>query len=313
MEKPDPSQPVELFRYLRTLVDSANASLSPYPKFALVEAYWHIGRIIVEIEQQGQERADYGIHLIETLSQQLTDTFGKGYSLPNMWRFKQFFLAFPILSTNRRELTHLRQHLRTELCWSHYRMLMQLENLPERAFYIQQAADEQWTVRFMQRMIRTQYYYQVGLGEMQLLSNGTSATKPEKRIASAPTLSAVSGTTRTRLANIKKMLLEQYVGYAFVAQRQYVSVAGQDRWAELVFFHFVLNRFILIQLGEHDPATTTGLRLLLDGYVSRQPPTVTKQPVGLLVNQDGRVKIQTSSQEVVLPLDDKSALPVQFS
>lgn len=65
-----PSQPVELFRYLRTLVDSAEASLGPYPKFALVEAYWHIGRIIVEGEQQGQERANYGIHLIETLSQQ---------------------------------------------------------------------------------------------------------------------------------------------------------------------------------------------------------------------------------------------------
>ena len=314
METPGSNQPIELFRYLRTLVDTAEASRGPFPKFALVEAYWHIGRIIVEIEQQGQQRADYGIHLIETLSQQLTDTFGKGYSLPNMWRFKQFFLAFPILSTNGRELTSLRQYLRSELCWSHYRLLMQLENLQERAFYIQQAADEQWTVRFMQRMIRTRYYYQVGLGEMQLLptNNGTSAAEPGKRLASAPTLSAVGGTARTRLANIKKMLLEQYVGYAFVAQRQYVSVGGQDRWAELVFFHFVLNRFVLVQLGEHDPAATTQLRLLLDGYVSRQPPTIDKQPVGLLVGATGAVKILTTSQEAILLADEESALPLRF-
>lgn len=314
MKTPDYSQPVELFRYLRTLVDGAEAARGPFSRFALVEAYWHIGRIIVEVEQQGQERADYGIHLIETLSGQLTGAFGKGYSLPNMWKFKQFFLAFPILSTNGRELTGLRQHLRVELCWSHYRILMQLENLSERAFYIQQAADEQWTVRFMQRMIQTRYYYQVGLGEMQLIpTDDASVAKLPKRLTSSPALSAVGGTTRTRLANVRKKLLEQYVGYAFVAQRQYVSVTGQDRWAELVFFHFVLNRFVLVQLGEHDLATTTQLRLLLDSYVGRQPPTVDKQPVGLLVNQNGGVIIQTSSQETTLPPDEESALPVQFS
>ncbi|MCY7360033.1 MAG: DUF1016 N-terminal domain-containing protein, partial [Rudanella sp.] len=161
MESPQIVQSVELFLYLRTLVDSAEAARTPYPKFALVEAYWHIGRITVEIEQQGQLRADYGIHLIESLSLQLTEAFGKGYSLPNMWKFKQFFLAFPILSTNGRELARLRKHLRSELCWSHYRILMPLENKQEQAFYIQQAADEQWTVKFLHRMITTRYYYKV--------------------------------------------------------------------------------------------------------------------------------------------------------
>lgn len=312
MEIPDPSQPVELFRYLRTLVDSANASLSPYPKFALVEAYWHIGRIIVEVEQQGQERADYGIHLIETLSQQMTEAFGKGYSLPNMWKFKQFFLAFPILSTNGRELTDLRQHIRTELCWSHYRLLMQLGNLAERAFYIQQAADEQWTVRFMQRMIQTRYYYQVGLGELQLLPKSDNPSKElgkSKVAGTAPTLPTIGSTARTRMANIKKMLLEQYVGYAFVAQRQFVSVAGQDRWAELVFFHYFFNRFILIQLGEHGPADTAQFRLLLDGYASKQSPAIDKPPIGFLLSNVGRVQVVLSSSEAVLPADVRLTLP----
>ena len=70
------------------------------------------------------------------------------------------------------------------------------------------------------------------------------------------------------------MLLEQYVGYAFVAQRQYVSVDGQDRWVELVFFHYVMNRFMLIQLGEHDPAPIAQFRLALDAYLAKQPPII---------------------------------------
>lgn len=310
METPEQSQSVELFRYLRTLVDSTDASRSPYPKFALVEAYWHIGRIVVEIEQQGQQRADYGIHLIEMLSQQLTQVFGKGYSLPNMWKFKQFFLAFPILSTIGRELTNLRQHLRTELCWSHYRILMQLQNVQEQAFYIQQAADEQWTVRFMQRMIRTRYYYQVGLGELRLLPHSDdSARKTDRPLPTSPTPSAIGGTARSRLAGVRKILLEQYVGYAFVAQRQYVSVAGQDRWAELVFFHFVLNRFVLIQLGEHDPVNTAQFRLLLDGYIGKQPPTIDKGPIGFLLDRYGRISVVASSSEIIIPPDELLTLP----
>ncbi len=312
METPETTHPVELFCYLRTLVDSAQASRNPYPKFALVEAYWHIGQIVVEIEQQGQQRADYGIHLIESLSQQLTEAFGQGYSLPNMWRFKQFFLAFQILSTDRREFANLRERFRVELCWSHYRVLMQLKNLAERAFYMQQAADEQWTVRFMQRMVRTRYYYQVGLGERRLLTDDSNSSKrlgQQQSQTSAPTLSAIGGTPRTRLASIRKILLERYVGYAFVAQRQFVSVAGQDRWAELVFFHYVLNRFVLIQLGEHDPTDTAQFQLMLDGYASKQPPTIDKPPIGFLLNKLGQIHISTSSSETVLPANELLTLP----
>lgn len=308
---PHLSDHVELFRYLRTLVDTAEQTRDPYPKFALVEAYWHIGRIIVETEQDGQERADYGIHLIESLSQQLTQAFGKGYSLPNMWRFKQFFLAFQILSTNGRELINLRQHLRIELSWSHYRFLMQLENKQERAFYVHQAADERWTVRMLQKLVRSRYYYQTALGEDQLLADtrklGTTDPTPLSQ-----RVSAVGGTPRTRLATIRKILLERHVGYAFVSQRQFISVAGQDRWIELVFFHYVLNRFILVQLAEHDPGSTTILRQLIDTYLDKQTATISKPPIGLLINQAAHVKVVTASAELVLSPNEDASLPRSF-
>lgn len=309
MDSMQSEESIELFRYLRTLVNKAEASLTPHPKFALVEAYWHIGRIIVEIEQQGQHRAEYGIHLIEILSEKLTNTFGKGYSLPNMWRFKQFFLAFPILSTNGIEFINLRDHLRAELSWSHYRILMQISNIPERTFYIQQAADEQWTVRFLQRMIKSKYYYLVGLEEKQLPY--TEKKEPSAQGRSIR-LSAVGGTPRTRLANIKKILLERYVGYAFVAQRHYVSVNGQDRWVELVFFHYIHNRFVLIQLTEHDPASIAQFKMVLDCYEKSHHHTMAKPPIGFLVNQQGKIKVLTTSHEVAIPQEEAMLLPREF-
>lgn len=312
MDSPQPEY-TALFRYLRMLVDTEQKSLDPNPQFALVEAYWHIGRIVVETEQDGQERADYGIHLIEILSQRLTQEFGKGYSLPNMWRFKQFYLAFPILSTNGRELPNLRNYLRTELRWSHYRILMQLENKQERAFYIQQAADERWPVRILQRLVNSRYYYQTALGEDHLLAGVKKiATLAPAGLSPTQVGSNAPQPLRTRLANIRKTLLEQYVGYAFVAQRQYVSVLGHDRWAELVFFQYVLNRFILVQLSEHDPASVAQFRQLLDAYLDKQPPTVSQPPVGFLVDPTGRVKVITSSQEPVLPTDEETSLPRFF-
>ena len=157
-------QYTELHAFLRQLV-SPGLQPTRYAEFAKVEAYWHIGRIIVETEQAGQVRADYGVHLVEELADRLTKNFGRGYGVTNLWRFKQFYLAFQILPTEWRELPNLRNTLRQELTWSHYRLLMSLTNTQERAFYLQQAADEQWSVRLLQKLIRSRYYFQIAKGE----------------------------------------------------------------------------------------------------------------------------------------------------
>ncbi|GAB3900625.1 PDDEXK nuclease domain-containing protein [Spirosoma agri] len=296
---------IELFRYLRTLIDTTENDRSAYPQFALVEAYWHIGRIVVETEQDGAERADYGIHLIEQLSQHLSAAFGKGYSLPNMWRFKQFYLAFPMPAAHGNASVDLRQYLRTELTWSHYRLLMTIKNRQERAFYIQQAADDRWTVRFLQKLVRSRYYYQAALGEESLLSS------PKKIVQYAPIPMADQQPTnyRTRLAGIRKLMLERYVGYAFVAQRQFVSVQGTEQWVELVFFHIVLQRYVLIQLGEHTPSSSASFAQLVDAYITKQPPTLTKSPIGLLIDQQGAVNVISASFEMGLPADERALLP----
>ena len=303
---------VELFRYLRTLVDTAEQARGSHPKFALVEAYWHIGRIIVETEQDGTERADYGIHLIEQLSERLTETFGKGYSLPNMWRFKQFYLGSSILSTNGRELTNLRKHLRIELTWSHYRLLMTLKNLQERAFYNQQAADEGWTVRLLQKLVSSRYYYQVAMGEEHLLAGSKKIALPGLSINNLSQPSQLVKSKRSKLAIIKKVLLERYVGYAFVGKHQYLSINGEDQWVELVFFHIVLQRYVLVQLGEHNPVDLVSFQQLIDTYVSRQPPEMTVPPIGLLINLTGQIKPVTGSRQPQLSMAESIHLPTQL-
>lgn len=300
-------QYTELHAFLRQLV-SPTLQPTRYAEFAKVEAYWHIGRIIVETEQAGQVRADYGIHLVEELADRLTKNFGRGYGVTNLWRFKQFYLAFQILPTQWRELPSLRNTLRQELTWSHYRLLMQLTNSQERAFYLQQAADEQWSVRLLQKLIRSRYYFQIAKGEntfpdkQQISKLTTTANDSEKDTKNTQH-------RRTRVANLKKVLLERYVGYAFIGQRQYVSVEGQDYWIDLVFYQVVLQRYLLIQLAEHDPAATARFRELADTYKAKLPPGTTSLPIGLLVNKKGIVKIITSANELSVQEEFTRQLP----
>src|SRR5438128_2727801 len=106
---------------------------------AMVEAYWNIGRRIVEEEQQGSQRAEYGEGLIKALSRQLTGEFGKGFSVANLKNFRQFYLTFP---SNKKSYA-----LRRELTWTHYRLIMRVEGPTAREYYLQEAAAQGWSTR----------------------------------------------------------------------------------------------------------------------------------------------------------------------
>jgi hypothetical protein len=111
---------------------------------AMVTLYWEIGRMIVEQEQQGASRANYGDYLIVELAKRLKMEFGSGYSQPNLRRFRQFFVQFPIRSA-----------VRSELTWTHYRLLMTVENLDARRFYEEEAVRRMWTTRALERQMNT--------------------------------------------------------------------------------------------------------------------------------------------------------------
>jgi hypothetical protein len=116
----------------------------------MVMAYWRIGKRIIEEEQSGEKRAEYGTFLVKQLSERLTKEFGKGFSVANVWNFRQFYLIFPeneILYAVRRELT-----------WTHYRSIMRVDNPDARKYYIEEAANQNWGTRQLDRNISTFYY-----------------------------------------------------------------------------------------------------------------------------------------------------------
>jgi hypothetical protein len=139
--------PQALYESIRQVLSTARAQAARAVNWTMVEAYWQIGRLIVEEEQQGQSRAEYGTRLIETLAERLVKEFGKGYEKRNLQYFRQFYLTFPKVHA-----------LRAELSWTHYRELMRVKDEQARQWYLKEAAEQGWSYRALARQINVLFY-----------------------------------------------------------------------------------------------------------------------------------------------------------
>lgn len=135
---------------MRSILHDARQKAYSQVNFIMVEAYWKVGQRIVEEEQKGQKRAGYGDFMIRDLSRRLGDEFGKGFSVANLWNFRQFFLTYP----DSEKLYSLCR----ELSWSHYRLIMRVDEARIRDYYMQEAAGQNWSVRELERQIKTRSY-----------------------------------------------------------------------------------------------------------------------------------------------------------
>ncbi len=125
---------------IRRIIEEARGNVAQFVNTTTVVAYWHIGREIVEEEQKGKSRADYGKEILENLSRKLTAEFGEGFDDSNLWRMRQFYQTFPILGALRRELS-----------WTHYRILMRVDNPQARSFYEVESIKNNWSARELER------------------------------------------------------------------------------------------------------------------------------------------------------------------
>ncbi|NGZ29567.1 MAG: DUF1016 domain-containing protein, partial [Magnetococcales bacterium] len=135
---------------IRSVLVAARTQVRQMVNSAMVQAYWQIGRLIVEDEQGGLARAEYGKQVLEDLSRRLTEEFGKGFTPHNLRNFRQFYLTFP-----ESEICYA---LRSELTWTHYRILMRVERPEARHWYLQEAVSQGWSVRALERQINTLFY-----------------------------------------------------------------------------------------------------------------------------------------------------------
>ena len=222
---------------------------------AMVNAYWQIGRRIVEEEQNGSTRANYGKQILKQLSAALTEEFGKGFSVQNLYYFRQFYLTFP-------EIFHTPCGI---LTWSHYRRLLSVTDPQAREWYAKEAAEQMWSYATLNRNISTQYYERLLLSqekapveqEMKALTRGFDNDKLEfvknpvvaEFLGIAPTKAFVETELETAiLNNLEKFLLELGKGFSFVERQKLIRTEAKDYFIDLVFYNFKLKCFVLIDL-----------------------------------------------------------------
>ena len=217
----------------------------------MVEAYWNIGKSIIE-EQGGNEKAEYETGLLKELSKQMTQDFGKGFTVANLKNMRQFYLTFPNGYA-----------LRSELSWTHYRLLMRVENENAREFYMQEAVKSQWSTRQLERQINSFFYERLlssknkeqVAAEIQTLE---PAKKPEDIIRDPYVLEFLglasnddfyeSDLEQALITHLQKFLLELGRGFSFVARQKRITFDGRHFRIDLVFYNYILKCFVLIDL-----------------------------------------------------------------
>lgn len=240
------------FDEVRAILAQARQKAYAAVNFAMVEAYWEIGRRIVEEEQQGKGRAEYGAALIKELSKQLTAEFGKGFAVANLWNFKQFYLAFP---------GERLYALRRELTWTHYRLIMRVESEPAREYYIREAAEQNWSTRQLERNINTHYYERLlKSSDKKAPVQGNDSGRQNfadfikdpyvlefLQIPESPDASEHEIETAI-IDNLQQFLLEMGKGFSFVGRQFRISSETSHFYIDLVFYNYLLKCFVLIDL-----------------------------------------------------------------
>lgn len=239
---------------IRLLLQQARQQAYSAVNSAMVEAYWNIGKRIIEEEQKGSERAGYGEGLIKELSRQLTGEFGKGFSLANLKNFRQFYLTFPEVEKS--------YALRSQLTWTHLRLVMRVENPLARAYYLQEAAAEKWSTRQLERNIHTFYYERllsspdkqaalVHQAEMEKESPRDFIKDPyvfEFLDIPEPYRASEKEIEAALIENLQAFLLELGKGFSFVGRQFRISTETSHFYVDLVFYNYLLKCFALFDL-----------------------------------------------------------------
>lgn len=248
------------------LLHSARQQMVRNVNFIMVQTYFEIGRMIIEEEQNGKERADYGKSLLKELSKVLTKEFGKGFSITNIQQMRNFYLVYQkqqTVSANSVKAIQQTVTANFQLSWSHYLKLMRIDNENERKFYEIEAAKNNWSVRELERQYDSALFTRLALSrnkdEVKKLSeNGLVLEKPKDAIKDPyilefiglPEKSAYSESDLEQgiIDKLEHFLLELGTGFTFVARQKRISFDDKHFRIDLVFYNRILKCFVLIDL-----------------------------------------------------------------
>ena len=238
---------------IKAVIAQARTHVKQAVNSTMVHAYWQIGRLIVDDEQQGSMRAEYGKSVLKGLSAQLTADLGKGFDVSNLRNMRRFYLAFEKQET-----------LSLELSWSHYNVLARIENPAARLWYMQESAQQHWSVRALERQIGTLYYErllssknkqsveQEAQQNTQVLAESAKDYLRDPYILDFLNLQDKSYQENELeqgiINNLQQFLLELGKGFAFVERQKRIRFDDEDFYIDLVFYNFKLKCFLLLDL-----------------------------------------------------------------
>ena len=245
-----------IYKEIKSILEQARNKVYKVANSTMVEAYWNIGRVIVE-KQGGSNKAEYGTALIKNLSKKMTKEFGKGFTVANLKNMRQFYLIF-----------QKSYALRSELTWTHYRLLMRVENENARNFYIEECIKSNWSTRQLERQITTLFYERL-LSSKDKEKVSKEIYKLEPQIKKAEdiirdpyvleflglpenTSFLEKNLEQALIDHLQKFLLELGRGFSFVARQKRITFDGRHFYIDLVFYNYLLKCFVLIDLKVGD-------------------------------------------------------------
>lgn len=255
----------------------------------LVQTYWHIGQHIVEFEQKGNEKAEYGSQLFERLSRDLTIAHGKGFGRSNLLYMRKLYLSFPISGT----LSHL-------LTWSHYYEILKADSELEISFYTKQCQHERWSVRELKRQMKSSLFERLALskdkeGVLKLAKEGHIVENPEDLIKDPFVLDFLNIPEQHQyleneleekiISNLQQFIMEMGKGFAFIGRQYRMSIGGKHFYLDLLFYHRILKCFVLVDLkrGEIDHQDIGQMNLYLNYFKKEEASEGDNEPIGIVL------------------------------
>ena len=299
---------------IRNIINTARTQAVRSVDFCRVQMYWHMGKRIFEEEQQGKERADYGTYLIKNLAKQLEPEYGSGFSVRQLEMCRQFYRLYPIANA-----------LRSQLNWTQYRMLIQIEDPDKRMYYELESVNNNWTARETERQINSQLY------ERLLLSNDKEAVLAVARkeripqspleIIKDPMYLEFLGLERKAayyekdlesaiITHLQHFLLELGQGFTFVARQKRILLEDDEYFADLVLYNRLLRCFVVIELktGKLTHQDLGQLQMYVN-YYDRIEKTADENPtIGILLCTNKN----DTAVRMALPEDNKTILASEY-
>lgn len=313
----------ELAGRITSIIESARNRVKSVVDHEMVRAYWEIGREIVEDEQKGEKRAGYGEYLLKNLTTVLISQYGKGFDYSNLKNMRQFYKTYPIGDA-----------LRSQLSWTHYRLLMRIDSPDKRSFYEIECAANNWSTRELERQMSSMLFERLALsldkeGVMTLAREGQVLREPSDMVKD-PYVLEFLGLPQSNvlyekelesalLEHLQKFLLELGKGFSFVARQKKITLDGDHFYIDLVFYNYILKCFVLIDLkiGKLAHQDLGQMQMYVNYYTREMMNEGDNPPIGILLCDskseavvrftlpEGNNQIFASRYKLYLPTEDE--------